>query len=141
MRCSTRACARTSLEGVSRLLLALPVLLVAAAPAAAGVRSFHSPSGNIQCELDWQRAGVPNRAYCQTFEPARSVAMNRTGGLRICRGVGCLGNGPENAFTLRYGHATRLGPFRCLSLASGMRCTVPSGHGFLLSRSGVKRLP
>jgi hypothetical protein len=128
---------------VSRLVLAALVLLLSgpASAMAGGARWFHSPSRNIQCELDWQRGGIADRAYCQTSEPARSVTMNRTGGLRLCRGQGCLGDGPENAFTLRYGHATQLGPFRCLSLATGMRCTVPSGRGFLLSRSGVKRLP
>ena len=117
------------------------MLLVAPAAVAGGGRWFHSPSRNIQCELDWQRgAGIPDQAYCQTFEPLRSVHMTWTGSLRVCTGQRCVGDGPENAFTLRYGHATQLGPFRCLSLTAGMRCTVPSGRGFLLSRSGVKRL-
>jgi hypothetical protein len=123
-------------------MLALLLLLVAAPAAfAGGGRWFHSPSRNIQCELDWQRGAIADQAYCQTSEPRRSVTMNRTGALRVCSGQRCIGDGPENAFTLRYGHATQLGPFRCLSLAVGMRCTVPSGRGFVLSRSGVKRLP
>jgi len=126
---------------VRRLALAVLLLLATAVPALAGGRWFHSPSLNIGCEIDWHRPGISDRAYCQTYRPARSVTLSRTGALRICSGVGCIGDGPENAFTLRYGKATRLGPFRCLSLATGMRCTVPSGRGFLLSRSGVERLP
>jgi hypothetical protein len=127
-------------------LLAIAVLPGSALPdsrqAAGGAKFFHSPSGNIQCELDWQRgSGIADAAYCQTFKPARSVTLSPSGALRLCTGTHCLGNGPENAFTLQFGHATRLGPFRCLSQAAGMRCTVASGHGFVLSRSGVHRLP
>ena len=109
---------------------------------AGGARFFHSPSGNIQCELDWQRgSGIADAAYCQTFQPQRSVTLSASGALRLCTGTRCLGNGPEGAFTLRYGHATQLGPFRCLSQAAGMRCTVASGRGFVLARGSVRRLP
>jgi hypothetical protein len=61
--------------------------------------------------------------------------------MSVCRGVGCLGNGPENAFTLRYGRSVRVGPFRCTSRRDGMLCVVVrSGHGFLINRDRVKRL-
>ena len=107
------------------------------------VRWFHSPSGNIQCEVEFlRRVGGRLRTYagCQTFQPFRSVSLYRSGRMPVCRGVGCVGNGPENAFTLRYGHSIRLGPFRCTSLRSGMRCVVVgSGHGFLISREALKR--
>jgi hypothetical protein len=137
---------RRRATAVAVALLATAALPGSALPSsqqtAGGARFFHSPSGNIQCELDWQRgSGIADAAYCQTFQPARSVTLSPSGALRICTGTRCLGNGPENAFTLQYGHATRLGPFRCLSKAAGMRCTVATGHGFALARSGVHRLP
>jgi hypothetical protein len=105
------------------------------APAAgATVRWFHSPSGNIECEV---RSAY---AYCQTWKPPRSVELRVSGRLRRCSGVRCLGNGPTNATTLRYGRSLVVGPFRCTSLTIGMRCLVRStGHGFLLSRAGIAR--
>jgi hypothetical protein len=67
--------------------------------------------------------------------------MHANGRLDQCRGVRCLGNGPDNATTLAYGRSLVVGPFRCTSLTTGMRCVVrTSGHGFLLSRAGVARL-
>lgn len=112
------------------------VLLGAASTSGAATRWFHSPSGNIQCEV--RSAGS---AYCQTGSPARSVTLRRDGTLRTCRGTRCLGDGPENAFTLRYGRSVRVGPYRCTSLQSGMRCVVvSSGRGFLLNRAGVHRV-
>ena len=114
-------------------------MIVAAVAAAATVTWFHSPSGNIECEV----AAADLRgtyAYCQTFVRPRSVKLSATGRMRVCTGTGCLGNGPENALTLRYGRSVRLGPFRCTSLLSGMRCmAVRTGHGFLISRESLKR--
>jgi hypothetical protein len=108
--------------------------------ATGGVRFFHSPSRNIECEVDWKRSGVPDGAYCQTFAPVRSVTLRASGALRVCSGEGCVGNGPEDAFTLDYGRTAALGPFRCRSSETGMRCTIASGRGFELSRAGVRRL-
>jgi hypothetical protein len=109
----------------------------------ASVRWFRSPSGNIECQVEFlRRVGgrLNTEAMCQTFEPIRSVTLYRGGRIRVCRGLGCVGNGPENAFTLRYGHSMRLGLFRCTSLRMGMRCVVVgSGHGFLISREALKR--
>jgi hypothetical protein len=113
--------------------------MVAAVAAAAAVSWFHSPSGNIECEVA-ARSIQGTHAYCQTFTPARSATLDAAGRTRVCRGTGCLGNGPENAFTLRYGRSVTVGPFRCTSLVSGMRCVVVrSGRGFLISRQGVRR--
>jgi hypothetical protein len=114
----------------------------AAAGASAGTapatqRFFRSPSGNIECELDHGQAGLANAAYCQTFTPLRSVTLNPAGALKVCSGQGCVGNGPDNEKTLPYGSSTSLGPFRCASLTSGVRCTLASGRGFAISRSGV----
>jgi hypothetical protein len=60
--------------------------------------------------------------------------------MRVRTGGVCLGNEPNDAFTLRYGRSVRLGPFRCTSLRVGMRCVfVRTGHGFLISRESLKR--
>jgi hypothetical protein len=115
-------------------------LIAAALAAAATVTWFHSPSGNIQCEV----AAADRRgtyAYCQTFVRPRSVKLSASGRMHVCTGTGCLGNGPENAYTLRYGRSVRLGPFRCTSLVSGMRCVVVrTGHGFVISREKLTRV-
>ena len=109
--------------------------LVPASAAAGTVRWFHSPSGNIECEV---RTAY---AFCQTGTPARSVELRANGRLRRCGGVRCLGNGPTNATTLGYGRSLDVGPFRCTSLTTGMRCVARrTGHGFLLSRAGVAHL-
>jgi hypothetical protein len=111
---------------------------VYASASGAVVRWFHSPSGNIECEVAADPRG--SYAYCQTFKPPRSAKLSAAGHVRVCVGVRCVGNGPLNAFTLRYGKTVRVGPFRCTSGRSGMGCVVTrSGHGFLISRERVAR--
>jgi hypothetical protein len=127
---------------MNRLLVwvaAVSSSLVATAPASASVRWFYSPSGNISCEVS--SGGVRGAyAYCQTLKRPRSVTLHRNGHLTVCRGGRCLGNGPETAKELRYGHSVRVGPFRCTSKQTGMRCVVvSSGHGFAISRGGIRR--
>jgi hypothetical protein len=123
---------------MSRVLAVfLALLALPAATATAKVRWFHSPSGNIQCEVASHDARG-NYAYCQTFEPAASVKLDLRGHSRLCRGMGCLGDGPENAFTLAYGRSVTVGAFRCSSSTAGMRCVV-GRHGFAISRAGVRR--
>jgi hypothetical protein len=103
--------------------------------AAAAVKWFRSPSGNIECEV---RSAS---AYCQTFTPLRSVTMAAAGTYKVCNGVRCVGNGPTGQFTLAYGRSVNVGPFRCTSLLAGMQCIViRTGHGFVIGRSGVKRV-
>jgi hypothetical protein len=110
------------------------------ATASATVRFFHSPSGNIECQVS-AHDRVGTAAYCQTFTPARSVTLGPGGKLKRCRGGKCLGNGPENATTLRYGHSVTVGPFRCTSRTRGMWCVLRSTrHGFELSRRGIRRV-
>jgi hypothetical protein len=112
----------------------------AQAAAAARQRFFLSPSGNISCEIDLDLAGRSD-AYCQTERPSRSVTLTPSGQLRICEGIGCIGDPPENDKTLPYGHHTRLGPFRCTSAVTGVRCTVrKSGRGFRIRRAGIRRI-
>ena len=100
---------------------------------------FRSPAG-VECELTVNAGKISAIAYCQTGSPPRSVTMSTSGHLKICRGVGCLSNAPLNVSVLAYGHQTTLGPFRCQSSRSGVRCRVPSGRGLRISRSGIERI-
>ena len=125
---------------MTRTFIATALLALAVPAAAQGkVRWFHSPSGNIQCEV----AANDSRgtyAYCQTFNPTESVKLDAAGHSKVCAGGNCVGDGPPGAFTLHYGDAVRIGPFRCTSRTSGMTCrVVGKGHGFVINRSGVRR--
>lgn len=101
------------------------------------VRFFLSPSGNISCELDYRRAGLPDTAYCVSRTPQQSVSMNPEGVLDVCTGENCMSDPPLEATTLGYGQTTGIGPFTCRSEESGMTCTVTSGRGFTISASGI----
>jgi hypothetical protein len=102
---------------------------------------FRSPSGGIECGMgDDGRVGL---VECWTFRPPQKATLNPGGRLTICRGsearckLANIGEGP----TLAYGRQITVGRFRCLSLRSGMRCTViRSGKGFLINRAGVHRV-
>lgn len=101
-------------------------------------RYFHSPSRNIQCELNNGSAGLSARAYCQTQTPPASVAMTANGTLTKCAGLGCLGDPGDNTVQdLPYGRAISLARFHCISMTSGVWCTVPDGRGFAISREGI----
>lgn len=97
---------------------------------------FLSPSGNISCEIDYHRDGLPAKAYCQTVTPPRSVSMDVTGDYTPCTGQQCIGNPGTNTPTLAYGTATGVGPFRCESATTGVTCTA-GGKGFRISSSGI----
>jgi hypothetical protein len=96
---------------------------------------FLSPSGNISCEVDYQRAGL-TQVYCQTATPPRSVTMGATGKYTTCTGSQCLGNPGTGTPTLAYGTATGVGPFRCESATAGVTC-LADGKGFRISASGT----
>lgn len=116
-------------------------LVTASASAAQHIpqRFFLSPSGNISCEMDLFSA-TNRSAYCQTWSPPASATLFPDGHVEECFPikVGCLGNPPEDDRKLPYGDSVVLGPFRCTSLTSAVRCIVTrSRHGFLISRSGI----
>jgi Domain of unknown function (DUF4232) len=100
---------------------------------------FRSPSG-VECELAVNASKTPALAYCQTISAPRTVRMTRSGHLKICAGADCLSNAPLNVSVLAVGEYSTLGPFRCQSLTSGVRCRVPSSRGFMISRSGIKHV-
>ena len=133
---------RSPLRVAGRAGVVVATVLAAAVPASSAlavVRWFHSPTRNIQCEVSGGRPrGV--YAYCVTFRTPKHVVLRANGRMATCFGIRCLSNGPENAFTLRYGRSTNVGPFRCTSRVTGMRCVVRrTGRGFLISRASLRR--
>lgn len=124
---------------VSATTLVLAAVIVGAAEARPStVRWFHSPSGNIECEVASHDVRG-TYAYCQTFRPLQTARLSASGHTSVCaRGPCSIGNGPENATNLPYGQSLRVGIFRCTSSAAGVRCVViASGHGFRIAREGV----
>jgi hypothetical protein len=102
---------------------------------------FYTPSKNIYCSLgdSSDYLGVT----CVSFKAPQSVKMYASGKLKICHGRRCLGCGcaPEDIPTLGYGRKVTVGRFRCRSQQSGVTCRViRSGKGFLISRTGVRRV-
>jgi hypothetical protein len=125
--------------GVSAVAIALAALIVGVAGASTNtVRWFHSPTGNIECEVASHDLRA-TYAYCQTFKPLQTASLGAKGHTTICTRRACpVGNGPEDATTLAYGQSLRVGIFRCTSSVTGVRCLViASGHGFKIAREGV----
>jgi hypothetical protein len=107
---------------------------------------FRSPSGNIRCSMfDWGGSDSPG-VNCQSEKPPQRVRMDSGGRLKVCRGTRCIdsGCGCVEGYDwpwLAYGRMITFRPFRCLSLPTGVRCTViQSGTGFLINRDGVSRI-
>jgi hypothetical protein len=134
------------------LPLAVAAVLALAGPAGAAksvFTQFRSPSGNIGCFYA-KGGGGPEMIRCDVRDLARiparprsckldwghAFALGRHGkATRVCAGDTALDPG---ARVLAYGKTRRLGAFRCISRASGMRCVARSGHGFSLSREAQK---
>lgn len=110
-------------------------------PQTASVTEFYSPTMNISCEIDSANgpAGV-NQALCLTLSPAQSATLTASGTLTKCSGETCLSNAGENTPTLSYGASITLGSITCLSLTTGMKCTLSSGAGFTIASSGITPL-
>lgn len=101
---------------------------------------FRSPSRNLICTMgdDAQFVGVG----CQSYKPPHRVDLTAAGRVTICRGVRCIGDpGDVTVTTLGYGRQKVIGRFRCRSSQAGITCVViRTGRGFLISRSGAKRV-
>lgn len=123
---------------------ALLIAIVAAATGSASAsntttRWFHSPSGNIECKVGFSRPTLGTSAFCVSKRPVRCATLKPSGNVIVYQNC-LLEDPPESAFTLRYGHSVRVGPFQCSSRRAGMRCqVVRTGHGFLISRARLKR--
>ena len=104
------------------------------------VKWFESPSGNISCEIDDQRPGIPDQAYCQTFTPAQSATLRPGGPVQICKGTGCVGNPPDDDTPLPYGSSTSLARSGAPRARDGVTCTIGAGTGFRISRAGIAQV-
>jgi hypothetical protein len=123
----------------------IPYAAADSGPCKPGVGCFFlSPSGNISCELD--EAAPPGTqgsaavAYCQSNTPTQSVRLDADGTVAPCTGVSCMGDPPLGVQTLPYGQTASHGPYACVSQTEGMTCTVASGRGFTISRSGIAKV-
>jgi hypothetical protein len=102
--------------------------------------NFHSPSNNIECEMrTLEKEGLEPLTFCQSREPPHWASVSPDGRVKH-GGAEEVGNMPSGGAAIPYGGSESLGPWTCLSLNSGMRCTIASGKGFEISRSGVTEL-
>ena len=102
---------------------------------------FVSPSKNISCEIDDNFGqGALTSTLCLTVSPPKSVTLAADSTLVECTGVNCLSNAGLNTPTLAYGQSITLGPFTCASSTAGMKCTLASGDGFLISSGATTAL-
>ena len=102
---------------------------------------FVSPSKNISCEIDDNFGqGALTSTLCLTVSPPKSVTLATDSTLVECTGVNCLSNAGLNTPTLAYGQSITLGPFTCASSTAGMKCTLASGDGFLISSAATTAL-
>lgn len=128
-----------------RLVLSAALLTAAIAPASASaIVGFHSPSGNIRCDIlktgvrcdiqqrSWQSPPKPNS--CE-FDWGQSIGLARQGKAHFL----CVSDATDPGVELAYGDALSSHRFRCKSLTSGVRCTNKrNGHGFKLSRQSYR---
>ena len=110
-------------------------------PQTATITEFYSPSKNISCEIDNNvGTSATTSALCLTISPPKSVTLKTDSTLTECTGVNCLSNAGTNTPTLAYGQSITLGPFTCASSTAGIKCTLASGDGFLISSAATTAL-
>jgi hypothetical protein len=125
--------------GVVLTLAVLGTLALSAAPApAAGPTEFFS-GGGIACQMDTQ--DVFCIAIVDTTNAGLKATLNRRGHVSICHGIKCLGDAGEGTPTLKAGHSSRHGRFRCTSHKRSTTCiVVRTGKGFRMTRHRVVRV-
>jgi hypothetical protein len=112
-----------------------------------GFHVFQSPSKNIGCYISKSgaRCDIAKRDWTPPPKPStcdvdygQGLEVDRHGkGYLVCAGDTALN---PHANKLGYGHAIRVGRFKCVSHMSGMTCkNIRSGHGFKLSRASYRR--
>jgi hypothetical protein len=135
---STSSSATTSTSTTSRPPTSTPTTSSSLAPQTATSTEFYSPSKNISCEIDNDFGpSALTSALCLTISPPKSVTLNTDGSLTTCTGVDCLSNAGVDTPTLAYGQSVTLGLFTCASSTAGVKCTLHSGQGFLISKSAT----
>lgn len=135
----------------ARLVVALVLasLVLGGASAASGrdvLVSFVMPSHRIGC-MDTDGGGTPTFLRCDVLDVDHPAARPASCKLDYGHAFGltargrarrlCVGDTAVDprAKVLAYGRSRRLGPFRCTSRRTGLRCTNAAGHGFALSRA------
>lgn len=105
------------------------------APQSNGFVEFSTPSNNVGCF-----SGVADDApelTCDRSQPTYlRFVLSPTGPATFVKNPGeqpCCSGEP-----LPYGESWQDGPFECDSLASGLRCSSESGHGFSISRAHIE---
>jgi hypothetical protein len=117
---------------------------------AAEAAGFRTPSGNIHCQVLTDGANStlrcdarqaegkpPPRPDSCHFQWGKAVALLANGGEahRICHSDSII---DDQAPVLSYGEKWQQEPFSCVSASSGLSCSTPGKHGFVLSRTSQK---
>jgi hypothetical protein len=138
--------------GVALIVAVVSGLATMAAARAADAVSagFKTPSGNIHCRLLTEGAATSLRCDAKEvegrppprpdnchFQWGRAFALLANGGEAhlVCHSDSL---GEEQLPVLRYGETWQQEPFTCLSASSGLTCSTPAKHGFVLSKTSQK---
>jgi uncharacterized protein DUF6636 len=90
---------------------------------------------SLRCDIK-DIKNPPKRPTSCEFDYGSAFGLEPTGRAeRLCVSDTTLN---PKAKVLAYGHTRRLGPFRCTSRTTGLRCTSRAGHGFELSRASQR---
>lgn len=121
------------------------VALAGPAGASAALRTFQSPSGNIDCIMDggasvrcdiqsksWPRPPKPKNCPVDWGQGLGVDATKR--GYVICAGDTALAPPGDPYPVLAYGKRIKVGGITCSSATAGITCRNRQGHGFFLSR-------
>ena len=111
-----------------------------------GVVQFTTPSNNIECiyvpaggSPVYKPPGNMAELSCDRATPNYvRVQMSARGAVQQIPNPGdqpCCSVGP----VLNYGETWRVAPFSCTSERTGLTCRRDAGHGFSVSRAGIKR--
>ncbi|MBN9081074.1 MAG: hypothetical protein J0I16_06205 [Rhizobiales bacterium] len=111
-----------------------------------GVVQFTTPSNNIECiyvpaggSPVYKPPGNMAELSCDRAAPSYvRIQMSARGTVQQISNPGdqpCCSVGP----VLNYGETWRLAPFSCTSERTGLTCRRDDGHGFSVSRAGIKR--
>lgn len=118
--------------------------LLAPAGASAALRSFQSPSGNIDCIIDSTsvRCDIQSKSWKPPPKP-KTCPVDWGGGLGVDatkRGyIICAGDTvqapPGDPYpTLAFGKSIKAGKITCTSATAGITCKNRQAHGFFISR-------
>jgi hypothetical protein len=100
--------------------------------------AFLSPTRNLGCQI---AQNPSSQVRCVSFSPPQLVTMTADGTRTQCTGNTCdLGNPAAETPVLPYGAAIGNSAFLCLSATTGITCTIPSGRGFTISRTGIRNV-